>query len=401
MISFDEARARVLEQVHPVTATETIAVGEGLGRVLAETVTAAFPVPNHDNSGMDGYGVRLADLAADQPVTLTVAADIPAGERLERALAPGEAVRIMTGAPVPPGCDCVVMQEVVTRAGDQVTIPPGQKPRQNIRPAGEDIKAGETVFTPGRRLGPADLGLLTSLGLTHVTVHRRLTVALLSTGNEVVACGSPLLPGQVHDSNRASLTAALAALGVTVLDLGLVRDDRDALTAALVRGGREADAVISTGGVSVGDYDLVKEVLGHEGDIHFWKVAMKPGKPQAYGRLGSAEFFGLPGNPVSGMVVFLLIVRPALLRMMGALPEPPRELTVPFRGTLTKRHDRMDFMRGIVHFGAGEPWVTLTGPQGSGLLSSMARANALLLLPAEPVTLGDGDPVRVMLIDYH
>ncbi|MBF0096192.1 MAG: molybdopterin molybdotransferase MoeA [Magnetococcales bacterium] len=406
MISFAEAKRRVLEQVQTVAPdTHTTALRDALGRVLAQAIYAGEAVPNHDNSGVDGYAIRSADLGS-AAVTLRVVADLPAGSRLTTPLQAGEAVRIMTGAPIPPGSDCVVMQEHVTREHDRVTIRPGPAAGLNIRCAGEDIAAGSAIFAAGRRLGVADLGLLTALGKTTLPLLRRLRVAILSTGNEVVADDQPLAPGQVYDSNRATLRAALSALGVEILDLGAVRDDRHALTEALQRGGAQVDALISSGGVSVGDYDLVKEILLQDGQIDFWQVAMKPGKPQAYGRLGGAHFFGLPGNPVSSLTVFLLIVRPALLKMMGANPEPERRFQAQFRGNWHKKHPRMDFLRGIVHFDhpdgtlAATPWVEVTGPQGSGILTSLAKANVFIVLPEGCTGVVDGDLVTVQWIDY-
>ncbi|MBF0213184.1 MAG: molybdopterin molybdotransferase MoeA, partial [Magnetococcales bacterium] len=353
-----------------------------------------------DNSAMDGYALRWEDLAAEGMTTLTVVADLPAGSRLERTMQPGEAVRIMTGAPIPPGCDCVVMQELVQRDGDRVTIPAGRSVNENIRPAGEDIRAGSMVLPKGNGLKPAQLGLLTALGLERVEVFRRPVVALLSTGNEVIPAGMPLEPGQVYDSNRSALRAALMALGVELLDLGVVRDHREAIAAALARGGAEADAIITTGGVSVGDHDLVKEVLQGQGAIDFWQVAMKPGKPQAYGQLGRARFFGLPGNPVSCLTVFLVMVRPALLRLMGRVEEPPKRMRATFRGSLNKKHSRRDFIRGVAHFDAEGVWVETTGHQGSGILSSLAKANVLIILPEPPVKLADGDDVTIQWIEY-
>ncbi|WP_130470160.1 gephyrin-like molybdotransferase Glp [Candidatus Magnetaquicoccus inordinatus] len=406
MISFNEAKRRVLEQIQPVAPeSKETPLAEALGRVLAQAIHASAPVPNHDNSAMDGYAVRSADLSA-APVQLKVVADLPAGSPPVAPLQAGEAVRIMTGAPIPQGSDCVVMQEVVTRHEEWVTIPAGQLPGQNIRPAGEDIAIGSTIFSAGHRLGVADLGLLTSLGKSTLPLFRRLRVAILSTGNEVVANDQPLAPGQVYDSNRATLRAALTQLGVLVLDLGAVGDDREALASAFQKGAEQADALISSGGVSVGDYDLVKEILSKDGQIHFWQVAMKPGKPQAYGRLGQAHFFGLPGNPVSSLSVFLLIVRPALLKLMGAAPEPERRFQALFRGTWNKRHSRMDFLRGIVHFAhpdgslATPPWVEVTGGQGSGILTSLSKANVFIILPEGPLQIADGDPVTVQWIDY-
>ncbi|MBF0191421.1 MAG: molybdopterin molybdotransferase MoeA [Magnetococcales bacterium] len=400
MIAFEEAYSRVLAETTPVAEVVRIPVEAALGRVLSAPVLADADVPNHDNAAMDGYAVCSAAFPAADAVTVTVVAELPAGERLTRRVGAGEAVRIMTGAPVPPGCDCVVMQERVQRVGDRVTLPEGVGPGENIRLAGEDIRAGSLVLNRGCRLRPAHLGLLSALGRAEVEVFRRPVVALLSTGNEVIPAGTPLQPGQVHDSNRSALWASLQALGVEVLDLGLARDSREAIAAALARGAAEADAVISTGGVSVGDYDLVKEVLQDQGRIHFWQVAMKPGKPQAYGQLGRARFFGLPGNPVSCLTVFLLMVRPALLRLMGAADEPPKRMRATFRGSLNKKHSRMDFIRGVAHCDAGGVWVETTGPQGSGILTSLAKANVLIVLPESPVRLGDGDAVTIQWIEY-
>ncbi|MBF0620813.1 MAG: molybdopterin molybdotransferase MoeA [Magnetococcales bacterium] len=400
MISFDTAREFILESIQPIQAVETISVSDALGRVLAEPAVAAFNVPNHDNSAMDGYAVCFADMIPNRINRMIVVADLPAGDILDQPIGLCEAVRIMTGAPIPPGCDCVVVQEVVERQGTRITFPPGQKYRQNIRSAGEDIKAGSEVFPAGRRLSPADLAVLTSLGLLELVVTRKLTVAILSTGNEVVEAGQPLKPGQVYDSNRSGLRAALEKIGVDVLDLGLVQDDRDAIREALEKGSENADVIISTGGVSVGDYDLVKAVLKELGEVEFWKVAMKPGKPQAYGRIGSALFFGLPGNPVSGLTVFLLMVRPALLKLMGTNWNIERFLELPFRGVLNKKHQRMEFVRGLVHFDPNGAYVETTGAQGSGILSSMTQANAFIMLPETPMHLNNGERVRVMLIDY-
>ncbi|MBF0446992.1 MAG: molybdopterin molybdotransferase MoeA [Magnetococcales bacterium] len=400
MISFSDAQEQVLARVNPVTNLEAVTPLNGLGRVLSSPVSAPVNVPNHDNAAMDGYALNINDLHADQATTLRVIADLPAGDRISTPIQTGQAVRIMTGAPIPPGCDCVVMQEMVERNKALISVPCGQKKGQHIRLAGEDIQAGSDVLPKGRRLGPADLGLLTSVGVSEITVFRRPVVALLSSGNEVIEGGAELKPGQVYDSNRTTLYNALTALGVEVLDLGVVRDNLHEIEETLHRAGQEADAIISTGGVSVGDYDLIKEVLKKHGNIHFWKVAMKPGKPQAYGQLNNALFFGLPGNPVSCLTVFLTIVRPALLQLMGANPEPPKTLTVPFRGTLVKKHDRMDFVRGILHFDTEGAWVETTGAQGSGILTSLSKANAFIILPEAPVTLSDGDLVTVQQIQY-
>nr|CRH06270.1 Molybdopterin biosynthesis protein moeA [Candidatus Magnetococcus massalia] len=400
MISFEEARSRVLESVSAMAETEKMPVQGALGRVLAQDAIATFPVPNHDNSAMDGFAVRHGDLSETAQSVLTVVADLPAGDLITEPLQAGQAVRIMTGAPIPPGADCVVIQEVVQRQGDQLTVPAGQQLKQNIRDAGEDIATGTQYLAQGVQLNPARLGLLTSMGEESVVVYKRPRVAVLSTGNEVVSAGNPLGPGQVYDSNRTTLMNGLRALGVEVLDLGLVRDDEAAIRAALERGAEQADAVISSGGVSVGDYDLVKKVLAELGQINFWKVAMKPGKPQAYGNLGSARFFGLPGNPVSSLAVYLLIVRPALQKMMGIADTRAPLLQLPLKGRMKKRHSRIDFQRGTIHWDGANSCVESTGRQGSGILSSMASADCFIVLPAEPVAYEEGQMVTVQLIQY-
>ncbi len=401
LMPFEEAREKTLARVSPVRERERVALGAAPGRVLAAPVVAPHDVPNHDNSAMDGYAVRFADLKAEGEVRLSLAGVVAAGDEAGAVLKPGEALRILTGAPVPAGCDCIVIQEVVRLEGGSVVVPGGQERHQHIRRAGQDIAVGTEVFGAGRILGPAEIGMLASLGIGQVEVVRRLRVAVLSTGNEVCEPGRAIAPGQLYDSNRASLKAALAALRVEVIDLGIARDRREEIEAALRRGAAEADVVLSSGGVSVGDFDLVKDVIDELGAIDFWKVRMKPGKPQAHGRLGDAAFFGLPGNPVSVLVTYLLLVRPALLRMMGTDPGPLRYLRLPYRGeTIRKSHDRAEFMRGWVRYGAEGAHVESTGAQGSGILSSMAAADVLIHLPEAPVTIRDGDMVEAIEIVY-
>ena len=400
MISFSEARDRVVASINPLTATELQPVNYAFGRVLAEPLIAPFDIPRQHNSAMDGFGVRFEDISPDTEVILPVSAEIPTGICPSTSITPKTAVRIMTGAVTPPGCDVVIPQEDVIRDADGIRIPPGQKLQQNIRLAGEDMRQGTQIISRGRRLTPADLGILAAFGYSKVNVIRRLRVALLSTGNEITALDQQLAPGKIYDSNRAILTGLLIALGIEVIDLGIARDSREEISAALENGAR-ADAVITSGGVSVGDFDLVRNVLSERGTIAFWQVAMKPGKPQAYGYLGDTPFFGLPGNPVSSFVVFQLIVRPALLRLMGALPEIDRHLRLPLRGgAIRKKHHRMDFMRAIIHFDPNGAWVESAGEQGSGMLNSLSRANALIILPPHPIEIPEGDLVDVWEINY-
>lgn len=399
LISFDRARERILAGIHGVTETEVIELDQLLGRVLAFDVVARLDVPNHANSAMDGYAVRSVDLAGVGEVRLRVVSDLAAGGYFVSELGPMEAIRIMTGAPIPLGSDMILIQEVCRRDQDWVLVPCGVKPGDHIRQAGEDMRVGDCVLQKGKRLKPADVGVLAAQGIDRIAVFRRVRVAILSTGNEVVEVTSPLRPGQVHDSNRAGLKAALRSLGCEVLDFGIVGDDLGTIEKVLEQASNEADAIISTGGVSVGDYDLVRLALENRGNIDFWKVAMKPGKPQAYGQLGRAVFFGLPGNPVAGLTVFYVLIRSAIFRLMGGGEWPNKILKATFTGHFTKKHLRKEFLRGILTFETEGVGVAMTGPQGSGILTSMSRANALIVLPEGPVTITSGDRVDVWMMD--
>ncbi|HIJ83277.1 MAG: molybdopterin molybdotransferase MoeA [Magnetococcales bacterium] len=399
MLSFEEAGEKILAGMVAVTETEVVDLEHLPGRVLAGDVTAGMNVPNHDNSAMDGYAVRSVDLAGTGEVRLRVVSDLAAGGYHSSILNQGEAVRIMTGAPIPPGADAVVIQEICRRNQDWVTVPCGCKPGEHVRSAGEDMKVGDKIFATGRRLRPADVGVLAAQGISQGRVFRRIRVAVLSTGNEVVEIASPIRPGQVYDSNRAGLKAALRAMGCEVMDFGIVGDHLATIETALERASHTADAIISTGGVSVGDYDLVRLALENKGNVNFWKVAMKPGKPQAYGRLGRAAFFGLPGNPVSGLTVFYLLIRPALFRLMGGGTWPKKMFQATFKGHFSKKHSRKEFLRAIVRFTVDGVNVETTGPQGSGILTSLSAANALIVIPEGPVTITSADRVTVWMID--
>ena len=341
-LRLEDAVARMAAAADPVTETETLPLREALGRVLAADVTASVDVPAHSNSAMDGYalaGTSLPGGDTDARI-LEVIGTAWAGHPFDTAPAPDECVHIMTGAPMPPATDTVVMQEHVKRDGDRATIPAGQRAGQHVRLAGEDIAAGATAIAAGARLEPAHLGVIASVGVSHVEVLRRPKVAFFSTGDELTPVGTPLAPGQIYDSNRYSLFGMLERLGVEVLDLGVVRDDRDALEAALKDAGENADAIVTSGGVSVGEADFVTDALRSHGDFDFWKVAMKPGKPVAFGRIGKALFFGLPGNPVSVMVTFYQLVRPTLMALAGRPPEPILTVTARCDSPLKKKPGR-------------------------------------------------------------
>ncbi|MAT66155.1 MAG: molybdopterin molybdenumtransferase MoeA [Gammaproteobacteria bacterium] len=379
-----EARSRILNAVAPIEGDEVLPLRSALGRVLAEPVRAGIDVPAFANSAMDGYAVRGTDLAADAACEFELIGQAMAGSPFDGIVGAGQAVRIMTGAVLPEGADTVIMQEQVEAVGNRVRIGPGQQAGANVRHAGEDIRTGEVVLEAGVRLLPPQLGVIASLGQAEVRVRRRLRVAFFSTGDELVGLGRPLGPGQIYDSNRYTLHAMLTRLGVEVIDLGVVPDSRDAVRMAFADAAAQADAVITSGGVSVGEADYVKETLEAMGEIDFWRIAMKPGKPLAIGRLGGARFFGLPGNPVSVMATFYQFTQPALEKMMGTNPAPPPLLQARVAVPLKKSPGRLEFQRGFMEATAnGELHVRPTGGQGSHLMTSMSRANCFIILPAE------------------
>lgn len=397
LLSVAEAQARILDGVTAVTETETLPVRAALGRVLAEDVSSPIDVPSHTNSAMDGYAVRAADLPADGVAEFPVPGTSWAGRPWLTPIEPGQAVQIMTGGMMPEGADTVIMQEQVEREGDTVRIGTGHKPGQNVRAAGEDITTGATVFTAGKRLTSADIGVLASLGFAEVSVYRRPRVAFFSTGDELRGVGEPLGPGEIYDSNRYTLFAMLKRLDVEINDLGVVRDQRELIEQAFREAAASADAIITSGGVSVGEADFVKETLEALGSMSFWKIAMKPGRPVTYGHIDNAVFFGLPGNPVSVMVTFFQFVRAALLRMSGEVnPQPVYTVFARTTTALRKRPGRYEFQRGVLQQSApGEFTVRSAGAQGSGILRSMSEANCFIMLEPDQAGIEAGQPVLV------
>jgi molybdopterin molybdotransferase len=399
----ERARALIRDFLTPVAATERVHIRAALDRVLAQDVVSPIAVPGHDNSAMDGWAVRFADLDPAGETTLRRIGESFAGAPWTGTLEPKSAVRIFTGGVMPGGADTVVMQERATEADGSVRIAAGAvaKAGQNRRFAGEDVKVGALVFARGQPVHPAELGMLASLGINEVTVFRKLRVAFFSTGDELRSIGTPLAHGQIYDSNRYTLYGLLTRLHCDVIDMGVVGDDPEALERAFTAAAASADVVITSGGVSVGEADYVRVLLEKLGEVLFWKIAMKPGRPLAYGRIGAAHFFGLPGNPVAVMMTFYQFVRDALLVLQGrrdAVPPPlfQATLSTPIR----KAPGRTEFQRGILARGAdGGYTVRTTGDQGSGILSSMSRANCLIVLATDTGNVAAGEVVDVQLLE--
>jgi molybdopterin molybdotransferase len=387
--------------VAPVTGTDQVGVFDALGRVLAQDLVSPISVPPHDNSAMDGFAFDGAQLGA-AALQLEVVGTALAGKAWHGEVRPGQCVKIMTGAIMPAGLDTVVPQEFTKALPDgRVEIPAGLlQPGDNRRSRGEDLMEGQPALRAGERLGPAACGLVASLGIPQVTVFRRLRVAYFSTGDEILSLGEPPREGAVYDSNRYTVHGMLTRLGCEVIDLGVVRDEPVLLEQAFRDAAARADAIITSGGVSVGEADFTKAMMKKLGDVAFWKIAMRPGRPMAVGRIGDAVLFGLPGNPVAVMVTFLAFVRPALLRMMGARVTEPVLLKARSAEAMRKKPGRTEYQRGTVTRNAdGGLEVRTTGNQGSGVLSSMVQANGLIVLHHAQANVAVGDEVDVMMFE--
>ena len=442
----DTALAFLHTLAQPVTQGVSVPLAQALGRVLADDVISPISVPPHDNSAMDGFAFRGAELAPGQPLALRVVGTALAGAAWRGAVGPGECVKITTGAVMPEGLDTVVphervRQEASPEGGERILIPPGAvRPGDHRRLCGEDLMAGQSALRKAELLAPAAIGLLASLGLTEVPVLRRLRVAYFSTGDEILSPGDAPREGAVYDSNRYTVTALLARLGCEVIDLGVVRDDPARLAAAFRTAAARADAIVTSGGVSTGEADHTKAVMRSLGDVVFWGLAQRPGRPMAVGRIrraplehaasssafskeppvsaggtgassystdskhhadaGTAVLFGLPGNPVATMVTFITLVRPTLLRMMGARATPPVLLRAASESALRKKPGRTEYQRGVVKQRAdGRLSVRAAGQQGSGVLSSMVQANGLIVLAHAQGDVAAGDDVSVMMFD--
>lgn len=403
-LSADMVNTFLAELVEPVAELEQADIFNALGRVLAADLISPLSVPPHDNSAMDGYAFDGAQLTANAALSLKVIGTALAGKAWGGTVRRGECVKIMTGAIMPAGLDTVVPQEFTSLNGDQVTIPKNVlQAGDNRRKLGEDLMQGQPALQKGERLTPAALGLVASLGIGTVPVLRRLKVAYFSTGDEILSLGEPPREGAVYDSNRYTVFGLLTRLGCEVIDMGVVRDQPEALEAAFVQAALQADAIITSGGVSVGEADYTKAMMKQLGDVAFWKIAMRPGRPMAVGRIlkpKPALLFGLPGNPVAVMVTFLAFVRPALLQMMGCSRSAPPLLHAKSTEPIRKKPGRTEYQRGIVSTAPdGSLQVAITGNQGSGVLSSMVRANGLIVLHHAQGNVAVGDEVSVMMFD--
>ncbi len=396
ILPLQEALDRILGAARPVTGFEHLAIRAALGRVLYTNIIALTDVPPHTNSAMDGYAFNSDQFPEQGTQEFSVIGTAYAGQPFTRQPDKNECIRIMTGAAIPPGTDSVVMQEQVETLGDRIKIGEGHRRGQNVRLAGEDITVGEALLKRGTRLRAAELGLLASQGIAEVCVYRRPRVAFFSTGNELCSLGETRGDNAIYDSNRYTLFGMLSELGMELIDRGVVKDRRDSITEALQCAANDADLVITTGGVSVGEADYVKEALQSSGKIDFWKVAIKPGRPLVFGQLADALFFGLPGNPVAVMVTFEQFVKPALKRLTGETDGVPLRLQARCLMTIRKRPGRTEFVRGILERDNGGYWtVRSTGAQGSGILSSMSRANCLIVLPESSGSVEIGEDVEV------
>ncbi len=381
LLSISAALALLEAQVTPQVETETVPLKEARGRILAAPLVAPRDVPPHDNAAVDGYAVFFDDLAASEPTTLPVGGRAAAGHALARAARRGEAVRIFTGAPMPEGPDTVLMQEDCSEAEGFVRIPAGIKRGANRRRAGEDAKAGATVLTPGRRLRPQELGLAAALGCTGLPVYRRLRVAIFSTGDEVRDPGEDLPPGAIYDANRYLLHALLSGLGAAVTDVGILPDRAAAIRAALGAAADGHDLILTSGGMSTGEEDHVKAAVEVLGRLHFWRLAIKPGRPVAMGQIGRVPFMGLPGNPVAVMVTFLMLARPLVLRLSGAVAAPPLRFRVTAGFDYKKRANRCEYVRARLVRGAAGGWTAEKFPRdGAGILTSMIESDGLVEL---------------------
>jgi molybdopterin molybdotransferase len=390
-----EALAMLRARIHPVVETETVPLAAAVGRIAAMTLRSERLVPAFDNAAVDGFACRHADLAPDRPTVLALAEGrAAAGHPYAGALLSGQALRVLTGAPMPAGADTALMQEDVARDGAAIRVPPGVRRGANCRLAGEDLTPGQVVVAAGRRLRPQDVGSAATIGRAALEVYRPLKVALLSSGDELAEPGAPLADGGTYDSNRVMLASLLAGLGCAVTDLGIVRDEAGAVEAALAAAAASHDAILASGGASRGDEDHMARAVTRLGRLHFWQIAVKPGRPLAFGQIGQAVFMGLPGNPVAAVICFLRFARPMLVALGGGNWPEPRAFQVPAAFSLRKKPGRREYLRGALrHDAAGRLTVARFPRDGSGILTSLVEADGLIELAEELTSVGEGEPV--------
>jgi len=399
-LTVTQACVLIESQAKPISCINKIDIRSALGRYIAKDIHSNINVPSHTNSAMDGYAINGDDIASNSETRLTVVCTVLAGQPYDGEIERGQCARIMTGGMMPKGTDTVIMQEDVERSDDTISIQSCHRKGQNVRQAGEDLALGQVALHKGQKIMPAELGVLASLGLSEIKVHRRLRVAFFSTGDELRSIGEPLGDGDIYDSNRYSLYGMLSRLGVDILDMGVIADRKEDIQPAFQTAADNADVVITSGGVSVGEADFVKETLDSLGEIKFWKIAMKPGRPLAFGKIKNAYFFGLPGNPVAVMVTFYQFVQRAILTLAGAEIKPRLQFQLPSSEAFKKMPGRTVFIRGVIsNDNNGELTVRSTGQQGSGILNSMSQANCFIILAHDDGPVHKGDIVTVEPFD--
>ncbi|MGZ8162444.1 MAG: molybdopterin molybdotransferase MoeA [Methylobacter sp.] len=396
LISLEQALERIREAINPVAGSEKVMLKNALGRILSQSIYSPINIPPDRNAAMDGYAFSSADINREHPFTLGLAGTSWAGKPFKGQLQPGQCVRIFTGAVIPDQADSVIMQERVQAKGQTIHFPAHTPAGQNIRAVGEDVKQGALLCAHPKQLTAGDLGLLASAGINDISVKRQLKIAFFSTGDELTSLGQALESGKIYDSNRYSLSGLLADPNYDTVDLGVIRDNKQLLENKLIEASKSYDVIITTGGASVGEADYIKEILESCGQVNFWKVAIKPGKPLAFGKIGSCCFFGLPGNPVAVITTFQQMVAPALKQLCGAPACKPLQLIATCTTALKKAPGRQEFLGGVLtQTGEGGFYVASSGKQGSHILSSISRANCYIVLPAECSGVRAGETVRV------
>jgi len=397
MLTVDQTLSNIHNNIKRIQTTQTLPIREALGYVLAENVISGIDVPPHRNSAMDGYAIIHNDLSSTDSTLLKVIGSSFAGTPYQGMVAPGECVRIMTGAMMPVDCDTVIMQEQAERDDDVITVKNEHDNGENVRHPGEDIKKGGVVLEADKNISPADLGLLSSIGISEIKTYRKPRIAFFSTGDELKSLGETLGPGDIYDSNRYTLFGMLTKMDVELMDLGVIADQKDLIKETLTNAAETADMVITSGGASVGEADFISEILTEIGDVNFWKIAMKPGKPLAFGHINQTPFFGLPGNPVSVMATCYLFVQPAIQQLKGIQAESQLKIRAKLGNDLRKAPGRTDFQRGILsQTNTNEITVSTTGMQGSHILTSMSKANCFIVLPQDSGNINKGEMVEVL-----